>query len=119
VRLLTADDPRQTEQARTLMAAEAILLPKTVLVETEWVLRRLYRQDSASIGRGLNALVSRPNLRCEDEPAVRQALAWHRAGMDFADALNLASSHAAERFVTFDRAFIEAARVTGLTVSEP
>jgi predicted nucleic-acid-binding protein len=119
VRLLTDDEPRQTAQARRLFETETIFLPKTVLLEAEWVLRRLYRLDPLPVLRALSGLVSLPNVRCEDEPAVRQALEWKGDGMDFADALHLASSRTAARFATFDRDMIRTAAKTGLVVSEP
>jgi predicted nucleic-acid-binding protein len=92
-----------------------------VLLEAEWVLRRLYRLDHAAIVDALDALISLPNVRCEDEPVVRQALAWRRAGLDFADALHLAASHTVERFATFDRALVKAAAAaaSGVSVFEP
>lgn len=119
VRLLTGDEPRQTEQARFLFDTETILLAKTVLLEAEWVLRRLYRLEHLAINRALEGLVSLANVRCEDEPLVRQALAWNRDGMDFADALHLASTRTASRFATFDVAMIKTATAAGLAVSEP
>ncbi|MFL5284666.1 MAG: type II toxin-antitoxin system VapC family toxin [Rhodopila sp.] len=119
VRLLTADEPRQTEQARRLFEIETVFLPKTVLLEAEWVLRRLYRLEHLPIIRAFEALLSLPNVRCEDEPVVRQALAWNRANLDFADALHLASGRTAERFVTFDHELIKGAIAAGLAVSEP
>jgi predicted nucleic-acid-binding protein len=119
VRLLTADEPAQTERARRLFETETIFLPKTVLLETEWVLRRLYRLERLPVLRSLDGLISLPNVRCEDEPAVRQALNWTRDGMDFADALHLAASRSSERFVTFDLRLIKTAAVSGLAVSEP
>lgn len=45
VRLLTGDDASQTKRAVALFTKETIFIPKTVLLETEWVLRRLYRLD--------------------------------------------------------------------------
>ena len=43
VRIVTADDPEQTEVARKMLQdAERLWLPKTVLLETEWVLRHGY-----------------------------------------------------------------------------
>jgi predicted nucleic-acid-binding protein len=119
VRLLTGDEPRQTEKARRLFETETVLLARTVLLEAEWVLRRLYRLDHGAVIRALDALISLPNVRCEDEPVVRQALTWSREGLDFADALHLAASRTAERFVTFDRALIKAAVATGMAASEP
>ncbi|WP_204848424.1 type II toxin-antitoxin system VapC family toxin [Rhodopila globiformis] len=119
VRLLTADEPRQTEQARRLFETETVFLPKTVLLEAEWVLRRLYRLERLPIIRAFESLLSLPNVRCEDEPAVRQALEWNRANLDFADALHLASGRTAERFVTFDLGLIKGATTAGIAVSEP
>jgi predicted nucleic acid-binding protein len=48
-------------------------------------------------------LLGLQSLTVEGESAVLRALGWYRQGLDFADALHLASSSAAERFVTFDR----------------
>ena len=41
VRFLTGDEPAQAGRARALFEHEAVLLLKTVLLETEWMLRRL------------------------------------------------------------------------------
>nr|WP_294517299.1 type II toxin-antitoxin system VapC family toxin [uncultured Rhodopila sp.] len=119
VRLLTGDEPRQTARARSLFETETVFLPKTVILEAEWVLRRLYRLERLPVNRALEALLSLPNVRCEDEPVVRQALAWNRENLDFADALHLASSPTSERFVTFDPGLIKGATVAGLAVTEP
>jgi predicted nucleic-acid-binding protein len=118
VRLLTGDEPQQTAKARRLFETETVFLPKTVLLEAEWVLRRLYRTECTAISRALDALISLPNVRCEDESVVRQALEWARAGWDFADALHVAASPAAERFATFDRALIKIAAMSGTSVVE-
>jgi predicted nucleic-acid-binding protein len=119
VRLLTGDEPRQTARARGLFETETVFLPKTVILEAEWVLRRLYRLERLPIIRALEALLSLPNVRCEDEPVVRRALAWSRENLDFADALHLASRASAERFVTFDLGLIKGATAAGLAVTEP
>ena len=118
VRLLTGDEPQQAAKARRLFETETVFLPKTVLLEAEWVLRRLYRLERTRISRALEALISLRDVRCEDEPVVRKALAWSRAGWDFADALHVAASPAAERFATFDRALIKVAAMSGASVVE-
>ncbi len=112
VRRLTGDEPRQTDQARRLFGTKTVLLPKTVLLEAEWVLRLLYRLHRPAVIGASDALISLPNVRCEDEPLVRQALAWSRNGVDFAAALHLAASRAAERFATLDHALIKTGRVS-------
>ncbi len=46
----------------------------------------------------------------------RQALVWYGQGLDFADALHLASSARAEAFATFDRALRRKARAVAGTI---
>jgi predicted nucleic-acid-binding protein len=103
VRVVTRDDPAQAERAAVLMRRGGLRLSKTVLLETEWVLRYTYEYDAPSINRALSTLVGLEDLTVEDAPAVRTALTWHSAGMDFADALHLASAGPASQFATFDR----------------
>ena len=121
VRLLTGDDPAQLEIARRLFAAETIFLPKTVILETEWGLRSLYSLSSSAIVQALSALVTLPQVRCEDTTSVLAALELVRENLDFADALHIASSGVAERFATFDRALIRRAKAaaTGIAVTTP
>ena len=102
VRLLTWDDPVQAEQAKALFRSNEVYISKSVLLETEWVLRSLYGFESQGIGDALRGLVGLENLRCEDLGSVTKALEWSGQGLDFADALHLASSVAAKRFATFD-----------------
>jgi predicted nucleic acid-binding protein len=119
VRLLTGDDPHQTEEARRLFETETIFLPKTVLLEAEWVLRRIYRLDSRRVTKALYGLISLPNVQCEGEATVRRALDLKRDGLDFADALHFASSGMTSRFATFDQRMIRTAAKMGLAVSIP
>ena len=81
---------------------ESIFIPKTVLLETEWVLRRLYRLERATVVSSLRKLGGLRNVEFEQPLVVAQALQWCEVGMDFADALHLASSHGAIKFATFD-----------------
>lgn len=110
VRVVTRDDPQQAERAvQVLEEADSLFIPKTVLLELEWVLRYSYELPVAVIADALRRLLGYRKARIEDRPAVLQALAWYATGLDFADALHLASSSAAERFVTFDRKLKKAA----------
>ena len=109
VRLLTEDDPAQAARARNLFATERVFIATTVLLETEWVLRGLYRLEADAISTGLENLISLANVDCQDEAAMRQAITWRRAGMDFADALHLASGRDPKQFATFDRALVKRA----------
>ena len=110
VRLLTKDDLSQAKRAAKVMESDDIFIPKTVILETEWVLRHAYGIDNGAIMKGFQKMMGLPNVRVEDQQAVFQAISWHESGLDFADALHLAASMKADKFVTFDNAFIKKAR---------
>ena len=103
VRVLTNDDPAQSKRALRLMRSDTIWISKTVLLETEWVLRHAYALDAKTIGAAFTKLLGVSTIEMEERDVVLRALAWHAAGMDLADALHLAASHAATAFATFDR----------------
>jgi len=102
VRFLTGDEPAQAERARAIFERETILLLKTVLLETEWVLRSLYRFNRVQIADALMAMIALPAVECEDLNAITKAIGWMRNGLDFADALHLASAKPAGKFATLD-----------------
>jgi predicted nucleic acid-binding protein len=102
VRFLTADEPAQAEPAQAIFEREAVLLLKTVMLETEWVLRSLYRFNRLRIADAFMAMIALPAVECEDLNAVAKAIGWMRNGLDFADALHLASAKPAGKFATFD-----------------
>jgi predicted nucleic-acid-binding protein len=104
VRYLVEDDPDQADRAEAVLLSGAILVPTTVLLETAWVLRSGYRFDRAAIVDGITKLLGLPGVQAEDSAAAGRALTWYAQGLDFADALHLASSGRAEAFATFDRA---------------
>jgi predicted nucleic acid-binding protein len=103
VRFLTGDDPAQAERARAVFERETVLLLKTVMLESESVLRTLYRFNRIRIADAFMAMIALPAVECEDLNAVAKAIGWMREGTDFADALHLASAKPAGKFATFDR----------------
>ena len=102
VRLITGDDVEQTKRVKVLFSKAEIFIPKTVLLETEWVLRRLYRINSTAIVSAFRKLGGLGNVEIEQSLVVAKALQFCEEGMDFADALHLASSHSCGKFATFD-----------------
>jgi predicted nucleic-acid-binding protein len=113
VRLLTPDDSRQAARAASLLHSEEIWVAKTVLLETEWVLRSLYDFGPESVVAALRGLSGLVNIHLEDPLAVAKALDWSSRGLEFADALHVASAGEAKRFTTFDGKFSRAARRLG------
>jgi predicted nucleic-acid-binding protein len=110
VRLLTNDHAAQAARAVAVFRTGPVLVPKTVLLECEWVLRYTYALPADAIARSFLALVGLPNVTVEDAPAVHLAIGMLERGVDFADALHLASSAAAQEFVTFDAPLVKRAR---------
>jgi predicted nucleic-acid-binding protein len=110
VRLLTRDDPEQARRAVRALRGRRLWLPKTVLLETEWVLRFSYELAPEPIHRAFTRLLGLRRLQVEDRESVLRALSAYAGGLDFADALHLASSHSAESFLTFDRNLGKAAQ---------
>lgn len=103
IRFLLNDDREQGARARKLFASNEVFLSKTVLLESEWVLRSLYRTEAAEIHRAFIRLLGIPGVFVENSPQVALALDRFGLGIDFADALHVASGSEADGFATFDR----------------
>lgn len=110
VRYLVRDDPDQTERATKLIRSQAVWISKTVLLEAGWVLASSYNYSPEKIAEVLRELLGLPSVRSEDDRTVSQALDWYERGVDFADAMHLASSSFTMPFATFDRDLIRKAR---------
>ena len=81
VRYLTNDDPVQAAIARKLVAGHSIHLPKTVVLESECVLRSLYRFSRQRICAALHAFALLSNVTFEDAEQVARAFGWFEQGM--------------------------------------
>lgn len=120
VRYLTGDDPEQAEKVRALIGYEPVFVPRSVLLETEWVLRGVYEFSPKQIIPALRALAGLPGVSVEDAALVATAMDWTDAGMDFADALHLAAAAGCEGFLTFDKPFaLSGTRLAGIPISAP
>jgi predicted nucleic-acid-binding protein len=115
VRVITNDDSDQAPlAARLLNRHDRVFISKTVLLELEWVLRSAYKIGAGHILKALIQFRDRPNVEIEDEAAVGDALGWFEQGMDFADALHLASTGRECPLATFDAALVRKASQLGL-----
>lgn len=111
VRWLVDDDARQSTAVAALLAkvrsrAETLLVPTTVGLELEWVLRSCYGFDKPTVIKAFNALLETQELGFENEALVEQALHLYREGAaDFADCLHAAACAALGHapLLTFDR----------------
>jgi predicted nucleic-acid-binding protein len=113
VRLLTGDNATQFKASQALFSSEDIFIPDTVILETEWVLRAAYDLKPVSICDAFRQVFGLPNVTLSNGQIVAQAINWHEAGLDFADAFHLALSQNHESFKTFDTDFIKRAKALG------
>ena len=106
VRFLTEDDPQQARVARAVIDQGSIFVPRTVVLEAEWVLRGVYELPPARVIAALRAFAGLPGVVIEDAASVARAMRWAEVGMDFADALHLAAASGCQDFLTFDQRFV-------------
>ena len=112
VRLLVADDPAQTRRARALVQSDRMHVSVTVLLETEWVLRALYRIAPRDVDAGFRTPLATADV--EDRPNVERALDLAARGLDFADALHVTRAGHATAFATFDGKLAKRAKKLGV-----
>lgn len=108
VRLLVVDDSAQCDAARALVESQRVLILRTVLLETEWVLRSRFGLERSLIHRFLDGLAETSGIEIEAESATRRAIDAYAKGVDFADALH--ASAAAIPFCTFDEKLLKQRR---------
>lgn len=101
VRLMIGDDDRQTAIARSIVD-EDFVIPATVLLETEWVLRSSYGLSHAILVAMLRMIVDLPHA-IDAPPNIRWAIDQMEQGADFADMIHVATAAGADRFATFDK----------------
>ncbi len=115
-RYYVQDEPRQGAIATRIMTSEPeLFVSRTVVAELEWVLRGYYELKPVQIHAALTHLLGLANVTIEHANAVETALRYYQQGIDFADALHLASSQHCSMLLTFDdRKFARRARRLGL-----
>lgn len=104
VRYAVKDDRRQAALATEFMMNNRCLVMKTVLLELAWVLSSSsgYGLPRKVVAERLRHILGLPTIETEDAVKVAQAIAWYEQGMDFADALHLASAEELAGFATMD-----------------
>ncbi len=109
IRFLTHDDEAQFAKALRTFNSEDIFIPDTVVLESERVLRYAYCFDPEDICGAFKALFGLKNVHLSNPSLFAQVIEWHLAGIDFADAMHLASSQHCKALCTFDSKFAKKA----------
>lgn len=115
VRLFVDDDLAQQNTAVQLLeAAEVVVIPTTVLMETIWVLNRSYKIPNDEILAILRDFIASIPKLMVDENAVEAGFAVMARNGDFADGVNAFGGGmlGARTFATFDK---QAAKLLGET----
>jgi predicted nucleic-acid-binding protein len=98
-----AEGKRQRRAAAKLFAEGSVLfVPKSVLLECEWVMRAVYEYSTEQVMSVFHHLLELPQVRVEDPEVIDNAMRGYGEGLDFADALHLASCANCDSFATFD-----------------
>jgi predicted nucleic-acid-binding protein len=120
-RALVSDAGEQGRKALDVLRGNAVFVPETVLLETEWLLRSHLDVARSAVNLVLSNLLSLPNVHFDNVAKVANALSAHKEGMDFADALHLFSAGDCEEMLSFDRDFAKRARkiAKSIPVREP
>jgi predicted nucleic-acid-binding protein len=109
------DDSAQGQAAVKIIAAGDVFVPKTVVLELEWVLRYVAEQPAKKVLDCISHLLALPNVVIEDHEQIESALALCRRGLDFADALHFAASDGCVELLTFDQGYARRAVRLNLT----
>ncbi len=114
VRLAVNDDLEQAEIAEKLLETNEVFVSRTVLLETEWVLRSVYKKSPTEIASFFESALITQNLIVENTFEVTHALKWYKLGADFADAIHLCIC-GESLFYTFDNKFCKSAKEINIT----
>jgi len=91
------------------------LVPVSVILEFEWVMRGFYELSRKDIQRVFESLCGLENVQIEDRGIVLSALNAYQQGLDFADALHLARADFCSAFLSFDQRLKKRAKAAGLS----
>ena len=100
---------KQHIATKRVMSQPALFVPRTVVLELEWVMRGGYGYAREEIAGVIEHLLGLSNVTVENWEMVSDATNAYRAGMDFADALHLAAANACESMLSFDKKSSKAA----------
>ena len=120
-RYLLNDDFEQAKSAARLLAGrELIDVPLSVWLELVWVLQ-VNDCGKQEIIKGLRHIIGLRSIRPRALDVFLYALRWYEEGMDFSDALHLATSARNEHYKTFDKAMARIAAKVGASprVTQP
>lgn len=114
VRFLSGDDADQFEGVLRLFSSNTVWISNTVLIETEWVLRKPLGQSKESCVRAFETLLNLENLEFEDWATFEAVIKAYKIGMDFAETMHLYTANRNQLiFHSFDQSLVKNANMLG------
>lgn len=105
VRYVTKDHARLSPLALEIITNNACFVSKAALMEMVFTLESVYRKGRDEIATALRTVIGLTTVTVEARGATGRAISWYAGGMDFGDAMILASSAGAAKLASFDRDF--------------
>lgn len=105
VRYVTRDHATLFPLALEIISNHACFVSREAMMEMVFALESVYRKDRDEVAKALRAIVGLITATVESPGSTGRAIAWYEQGMDFGDAMILASSADAEKLASFDRDF--------------
>jgi len=105
VRYVTKDHARLSPLALDIIANNACFVSKAALMEMVFTLESVYRKGRDETATALRTIIGLTTVTVEARGATGHAISWYAEGMDFGDAMTLASSAGAAKVASFDRDF--------------
>ena len=115
LRYVTKDHARLSPLALAIITDNACFVSKAALMEMVFTLESVYRNSRDEIVTALRTIFGLTTVTVESQSVTAHAITWYAEGMDFGDAMILASSAGADKVATFDRDFQRLAARIGAT----
>lgn len=104
------DGSEQSAKAAAVFRDGSVFVADTVLIETEWLLRSRMRRTRDEVSSFFGSLLAVENSEFADRTRIVHAVAAHRNGVDFADAMHLLACADCDAFLTYDFDLLRRAR---------
>ncbi|MBA3505793.1 MAG: type II toxin-antitoxin system VapC family toxin [Betaproteobacteria bacterium] len=115
LRYITKDNARLAPVALAIITDNACFVSKAALMEIVFTLESVYRKSRDEIVTALRTIFGLTTVTVESQSVTAHAITWYAAGMDFGDAMILASSAGSDKVASFDRDFQRLAARIGAT----
>ena len=105
VRYVTKDHARLSPLALKIITNNECFVSKAALMEMVFTLESVYRKGRGDIATALRTIIGLTTITVESQGVTGRAISWYEEGMDWGDAMILASAVGTDKLASFDRDF--------------